>query len=366
MVGLNRRLPQEIQRVSKGKWDVTICAPTRMQGDLSSLVLKEDEEDICRLVGVDVHMSQKIHFMFYSRRLKELCSEPFDLIHCWEEPYVICSAQIAHWSKRVPVIYYSFQNISKKYPWPFKAVEDFTMKRASGWIAAGNTVSTALLEKTSYNKLPNQIIPLGVDTKIFCPDKEKNLALRMSLGWAKNGPPVVGYLGRFTESKGLRLLTRVLDQCKSPWHAIFVGGGVLENELRAWASKYSNRVAVITGVSHQKVPCYLNAMDILVAPSQTTLNWREQLGRMLIESFACGVPVIASDSGEIPFVVGDSGVIVGEKDLDGWILALEKLLNSPDERKQLGQRGLERAHSYFTWPVIARQHCDFFDEIQGL
>ena len=63
----------------------------------------------------------------------------------------------------------------------------------------------------------------------------------------------------------------------------------------------------MTGVAHDDVPEYLNAMDLLCAPSQTTARWREQFGRMLIEAMACGVPVVASRSGEIPYVVGDAG-----------------------------------------------------------
>ena len=50
---------------------------------------------------------------------------------------------------------------------------------------------------------------------------------------------------------------------------------------------------------------------------------------MLIEAFACGVPVIGSNSGEIPYVIGDAGRVVGEKDVLGWAAAIVDLLNSP-------------------------------------
>ena len=56
-------------------------------------------------------------------------------------------------------------------------------------------------------------------------------------------------------------------------------------------------------------------MDLMCAPSQTTRRWREQFGRMLIEAMACGVPVVASPSGEIPHVVGDAGLLVDETDV---------------------------------------------------
>ena len=119
----------------------------------------------------------------------------------------------------------------------------------------------------------------------------------------------------------------------------------------------------MTGVKHPEVPGYLNAMDLLMAPSQTTNHWREQFGRMLIEAFACGVPVIASDSGEIPHVVDDAGIIVPEQDLTAWVKNLTELLNAPERRRDLAQRGLNRARQQFTWCQIARRHWNFFDEL---
>jgi glycosyltransferase involved in cell wall biosynthesis len=84
---------------------------------------------------------------------------------------------------------------------------------------------------------------------------------------------------------------------------------------------------------------------------------------MLIEAFACGVPVIGSDSGEIPHIVGDVGLVAGERDELGWQKALETLLYNQALRRELGERGRERAHARYAWPVVARQHLAFFEEI---
>jgi glycosyltransferase involved in cell wall biosynthesis len=84
---------------------------------------------------------------------------------------------------------------------------------------------------------------------------------------------------------------------------------------------------------------------------------------MLIEAFACGVPVVASDSGEIPHVVADAGVIVGEQDADGWRESLAALIDSPSRRADLRARGLDRVRAEFAWPIIARRHLEFFEEL---
>ena len=101
-------------------------------------------------------------------------------------------------------------------------------------------------------------------------------------------------------------------------------------------------------------------MDFLCAPSQTTPSWREQFGRMLIESFACGLPVIGSDSGEIPHVIGQTGRVVGECDLPGWQQTIGELLDDAALRERLGAAGRQRALADFAWSAVGRRHLEFF------
>jgi glycosyltransferase involved in cell wall biosynthesis len=155
----------------------------------------------------------------------------------------------------------------------------------------------------------------------------------------------------------------VLDEIARPWRALFVGSGPLEPELRAWAARRPERVAIETGAMHDDVPRWLNAMDVLCAPSLTTSRWREQFGRMLIEAFACGVPVVASSSGEIPHVVGDDGLVVPEGDARRWQEVISGLLDDEAARRSLGEKGRRRAIASYDWRSIADQHAAFFDEV---
>src|ERR1019366_8706236 len=118
-----------------------------------------------------------------------------------------------------------------------------------------------------------------------------------------------------------------------------------------------------TDVAHDQVPYYLNAMDLLCAPSQATPRWREQFGRMVVEAFACGVPVISSDSGELPYVVGDAGVIVGERDEDAWVRASSELIDNRSARVDRSRQGIERARSTYAWSIVAHNHLEFFSQL---
>ncbi|NQT12120.1 MAG: glycosyltransferase family 4 protein [Planctomycetes bacterium] len=363
-VALNRRLADEMGRQSDGRWEVTAVAPSFFHGDLRPVPLETQPGEQCRLEAVPAHWTERIHLMHYGRRLRQLLSESWDLVHCWEEPFIVAGGQVGWWTpKRTPLVYATFQNLPKRYPPPLAWIERYAMNRAAAWIAFGHTIDDTLSKRKLYTDRPRRIIPLGVDTERFQPCPQARARIHRQLDWADPGPPVVGVLGRFVREKGLELLMRVLDRTPSPWRALFVGVGPLEDALRNWGNRHGDRVRVVTGVRHDDVPAYLNAMDVLCAPSQTTSTWREQLGRMLIEAFACGVPVIGSDSGEIPHVVDGAGVVVGEKDEPAWLDAISEVLESPARRAELGRRGLDRAGTVYAWPVVARQHLDFFSDL---
>jgi glycosyltransferase involved in cell wall biosynthesis len=363
VIANNRRLADEMAVQGRGRWEVTAIAPERLSGDLRAVTLERTAEEACTTHGVGVRLGRIPHLRHYERRLRSLLSGPFDVVHVWEEPYVAACAQVAAAAPaRARLVPATFQNIVKTYPPPLGCFERRVMQRAAGWIAFGETVHEAQATKPMYAARPVRIIPPGVDVVRFRPDARARAAVRDRLGW-HDDTPVVGFLGRFVPAKGLGLLMQALAATRHSWRAVFVGGGPMAAELAAFAAARPGRVHVLTGVTHDDVPEHLNAMDVMCAPSQTTRRWREQFGRMLIEAMACGVPVLASRSGEIPYVVADAGVIVDEADVTGWTAALDRLLGDADVRGDLSGRGLARAHDKYAWPVVARAHLRFFEEL---
>ena len=87
-------------------------------------------------------------------------------------------------------------------------------------------------------------------------------------------------------------------------------------------------------------------MDLLLAPSLTTRRWKEQFGRMVIEAFACGVPVISSDSGELPYVIEEAGWIVPEGDSAAMARTISSALDDGARRAEIARMGLERVKRY--------------------
>jgi glycosyltransferase involved in cell wall biosynthesis len=366
VVSMNRRLAHEMTRAGAGQWDVTAAAPVYFHGgnDLRPVYLEASDDEPCPVVPLRAYLTRRVHVFSYGPRLRSLLAEPWDVVHCWEEPYIIAGGQVAWWLPAgVPLVYRTAQSLNKTYPIPFRWIERYAMRRAAGWMCSGSLVAQTLGMRPGYVDKPHAQIPLGVDVDAFRPDPAARSAIRQRLGWESEGAPVVGYLGRLVTEKGLDLLQRALDRTQARWRALFVGAGPHEAALRRWALPYGDRVRICTDITHDHVPAYLNAMDVLCAPSQTTPTWKEQFGRMVIEAFASGVAFIGSDSGEIPHVVGDAGVIVGEADETGWAAAIGDLLDSAPRRAELAARGLERAQTEFAWPVVARRYLEFFDRL---
>jgi glycosyltransferase involved in cell wall biosynthesis len=352
-----------MSRIGADKWEVTVAAPAFFHGDLQPIKTERFDGEKAVLELLPAYLSTIPHIFFYGRRLRDLLDDTWDIVHCWEEPYVFAGGQVAYWTaKSSRLVFWTGQTRLKNYPPPFAQVERYCFKRCAGWLSRGQLGIDAMLERGHGNR-PFAAIGLGVDLEVFFPDKQAGLTVRRQLGWSETGAPVVGYTGRFVEEKGLGTLIAALDRVSAPWRAIFLGGGPMLEALESWASRYGDRVRIISAVSHERVPEYLNAFDVLCAPSRTTANWREIFGRMVIEAFACGVPVVGSDSGELPNVIGDAGVILPEDDIVAWARSLEKVLDSHELREDLAKRGLDRVKQHFTWTAAARKHLEFFERL---
>lgn len=361
-VALNRALVREVAR--DPDCEITVAAPSYFHGDLRPIILEpEPPGSPLRLVGLQTRLSRFIHVFGYdASALRALIRDgEFDVVHAWEEPYVFAGYQIARALKNNPArfCFRTAQSYVKRYPPPFNYFERTVLARAQGWIAGASLVYQAMVDK-GFPKETGRILNLAVDLSQFQPlTPDARAAVLQELGLEG---PVIGFVGRLTQAKGLDVLMQAMEQVGTtqPWSLLLLGSGEYQNKVQAWAAGkgWSNRVKILL-VKHSDVPRYLGCMDMMVAPSQTMKNWREQFGRMIIEAFACGVPMVGSDSGEIPFVIGDAGLVVREADVAAWARAIGELLASPEKRDALRSRGLARAPRYSA-ATIAKQYRDYY------
>ncbi len=170
----------------------------------------------------------------------------------------------------------------------------------------------------------------------------------------------IGFIGRLIEAKGIHLLIQTLAQLPENVHLHIVGKGSDERKLRNLARSLNlvNRTTFVPPVGHNQIPALLNTMDILVLPSLNTRYWSEQFGRVLIEAMACEVPVVAANSGGIPDVIGDAGILFRVGDVDDLLAKLSHLVNSEAMRSEMSMKGRHRVLTNYDVSIIGSRMGD--------
>ncbi|MBN1397125.1 MAG: glycosyltransferase family 4 protein [Bacteroidetes bacterium] len=297
--------------------------------------------------------SGRNHFHYYSGLSALIEKLNPDIIHIDEESYsyVTYTAMRAARRQGIPAVFFNWQNIFKKYPWPFSAMERYAMKYAAAGIAGNFDAKDILLAKNC--SIPLYVIPqFGVDAGIF--SKQKQVKLRQEIIGKKNAF-IVGFSGRFVGEKGISDLLKACSELPDKVHLVLIGSGPLRNVLVEQAAelKMKERFHIVDFVASTEMPKYLNILDCLVLPSLTRNNWKEQFGRVLIEAMACEVTVIGSNSGEIPNVIGKAGYIFRESNITELKNILKLLISDKSLRLKKGREGRKRVLEKFTQKKIA-------------
>lgn len=268
------------------------------------------------------------------------------------------------------MVFFTWWNLPYTSKFPVSWLEAYNLRHSDG-IIAGNQDGAEILRDHGYHGEIEVMPQLGVDEQLFRPQPQPELAAKLGI---QPDEFVVGFVGRFVEEKGLLTLCDALTQLKAetdrPWKWLLLGRGSLKAKLLEQAEQagIADRLIWVESVPHDDVPRYTNLMNTLVLPSQTTYGfktltaagWKEQFGHVLIEAMSCQVPVIGSDSGEIPHVIQDAGLIFPEGNATALKDCLLQLITQPDRAIELSKRGYDRALTYYTNRALAQRQMQFY------
>lgn len=280
-----------------------------------------------------------------------------DVLYIEEEPYSLAAVQWATAARRagVPAVFYNAQNLPKRYPAPVRAWERRVWRCSAAAVCVSESVDRVLRWRGFTGR--SSVVPLSVDVSVFRPGAAEP-GLRERLGLRRH---VVTYLGRLVAEKGVLVALQAYRELgrRGDTSLLCIGGGPLADELRR-----HDGVVVLEGTAHAEVHRILPLSDLLLMPSLTTRAWKEQFGRAAIEAMACGVPVIGSDSGEIPAILDATGggVVVREGDAVALGDAISCLLASEPARRELARRGREAVAAGFSTQRVAGQLAAAFEE----
>ena len=320
---------------------------------------------------------QTVFFRGLGKTIKEFLrssKKGENLIFCMAEPYSVTSLLVwltAFFVKRNKFKFYCIatQNIFKDFPWPIKLIQRFVLKRCDGIFALGSE-HEAVIRRNGYHG-PFFSFPLWFNSDLFKPQPKAECAEVFSSLDLKDfeGLNILGFSGALKEEKGildlLSFLKRNHKVLKGRYAFFICGAGPLEELVAEACQELANlglKNCFFGPLPAEQMPFFFSLCDILVVPSRTKKNWKEQFGRIIVEAKACGCSVIGSDSGEIPVVVDHPHYIFSEGNLTELGRALEHAcsdLNSPDRKKQIMQENFDR----YSDKSLASQ---FYKNIQGL
>jgi glycosyltransferase involved in cell wall biosynthesis len=196
-------------------------------------------------------------------------------------------------------------------------------------------------------------LPFPVDCSHF-----KKLNLGESICAKKH--IVIGFVGRLVKAKGVALLVEALPHLSEKVQLLIVGKGPLLRELQELTEKLQvqHRTTFLPSVPYAEVPKIFNKIDVLALPSLDTKYWVEQCPRVLIEAMACEVPIVASDSGGIPEVIGDAGLLFRVANREDLVEKLRQVVSDPSLRARLAGKGRTRALELYDVPILADRMAD--------
>ncbi|MDR3710331.1 MAG: glycosyltransferase [Capsulimonadaceae bacterium] len=290
--------------------------------------------------------------------VQHLSNRKFDIILSTQEPWSLSGLQAIVLSRlmRAPLVFQTNQNIYKQYPPPFCWIEQLSYRVAAIGLAYSEEARQVMIRKGFSS--PSRVVPYGTDLALF--RKQASSELREQLGVQQS--IVIGYMGRLVPEKGLVDLVNAVSILiarlpMSNVKLLFVGSGVQERELRelSQAVGIADSVVFAGAVPHDQAGKYMNCIDIFALPSRTRSNWKEQFGRVIIESMACGIPVVGSDSGQIPHLIHDTGggIVFKEGVSEDLATSLESLVVDAALRDKLGRIGMNAVTERYTYAAVA-------------
>jgi glycosyltransferase involved in cell wall biosynthesis len=277
------------------------------------------------------------------------------LIHAEEEPDSLSALQIVLAQKifapRSKLILHTYQNVNRPKSSAVKWVMSKTLKGARAILCA-NTAAAQVLREQGF-KGPTEVIPHeGIDTDTFSPPETRT----------ETGNFTVLYAGRLVPEKDLDTLLDAIHLLGGDVSLILVGEGPeraeLENKTRVLG--LARQVTFLGARRAEEMPNLFARTDVLVLPSRHSHVWKEQFGRVLLEAMACKIPVVGSDSGAIPEIIGTAGLVFREGDAQGLTTCLMRLRDSKELCKELAERGYLRVHTSYSQKVVARKTAEFY------
>jgi glycosyltransferase involved in cell wall biosynthesis len=357
LVGAYQRKLEEL--AARGV-ELTVVVPPYWRDERGMMPLEKKYTQGYQLVVAPMRFNGHFHLHYYPTLPTILRDVRPDIMHVDEEPWDFVTFHAIRQARPVNAcpLFFSWQNLLRRYPPPFDWFARYAFRHCAHAIAGMASVEVVLRAK-GYRGHVSVIPQFGVDPEIFCPADcrgEVTPPLR---------PYTIAFIGRLKREKGVDVLLRAVAELRRDWRVRVLGAGPEKENLQRLAAQLhlADRVQFDAQIPSTQMPDYYRQIDLCVLPSRRAPNWMEQFGRVLIEAMASGVPVIGSDSGDIPNVLGDAGLLFPEGDAVALRAQLERVMCDEQLQAQLRVRGRARVLEKFTQASVAEQTVQVYQHL---
>jgi glycosyltransferase involved in cell wall biosynthesis len=174
-------------------------------------------------------------------------------------------------------------------------------------------------------------------------------------------PIRLGYLGRLSGEKGVEAVLQAVMQLPTGTCKLDIAGQGVSSYERYLRAKY--RVPAITFLGYVEPDTFLHSIDVLIVPSV----WNEPFGRIIIEAYASGVPVVASKRGGIPELVEDgvTGYLFDPGNPGDLRAKMTRCIDEPALINSMRSACLERATNFSTSRIVEQYLKVYAGEVRG-
>lgn len=341
--------------------DINVFVGERNKYDVSNVILRKHflfhkDEFISGLLSFPEFFSRLLsspykRMYFYYNTLNKRLND-YDIMECSDSGRSQYTLANLKKEKRYKLIVSYAENIPYRQVFDEKTnyIKHTTYEMIDHFIPWCDTIKKALLlEGVPEEKITT--VYTGIDLNLFKPEQKDNKILK-DLGVDEENF-IISYIGKLTSLKGVQSLVyaakALLQNGYEKFCFLITGRGAqLENLKKIMSEAKVEKNFRFTGfLPYEQISKIYNIADVFVLPSYPTMTCQEQFGMVLVEAMACGTPVISTTSGSIPEVVGDAGILVPPGNFFQLASEIATLMDNRDLALALGQKGRERAETFF-------------------
>lgn len=368
--------------------NITLITPEfGLEGGGQKVYTTQYTGDHYRHIILSGYFTGKLNFFVFKNLKSTIQSLNPDIILLEEEYWTQVAAQVTYITKKffpqTKLLLLSCENMchiwreEAKSPYQkirytsFHLIEQYVIPRLHGLTFQFSEVWVDFakhIHELGFTGKSGILPQLGVNYNQFSNTSPKLSDIRTELGLNTN-TFVYGYIGRITPEKGIEDMIRAFEGWNIPNTCLCIIGNGDTEYIQTIKNLIHNLnlddfVIIKSAIPFDDIPAYFQLFNISLLLSHTTPTWKEQFGRVLVESMAAGTPVIGSDSGAIPLVIADTGYIVAEQNIPAIRKVLIEAFKNKKKYQQLVNKAQERAKKEFSYEAIAKQTYDFINKIR--